>query len=657
MSYISTQGGGGPLGDELHTAADYNFEIQSAYSIRVQSTDPFGLSVEGVLTITINDVNETPTEFALSNDTVAEDVAIGTVVGMLSTTDPDTGDTHTYSLVAGEGDADNAAFMVVGDELQTAVTLDFETQATYSVRVQSMDAGGLSVEQVLTINVTDVNEAPTAIALSSSTVAEAEPVGTVVGILTSADQDAGETFTYSLVAGDGDADNASFTISGDEVKTAEVFDMAAKDSYSIRVESMDANGLTFEQTLTITISEANVAPTALSLSATTVDENSAAGTVVGMFSTTDANAADTHTYELVAGDGDADNASFIINGDELLTAAPIDFEMQDSYSVRVRSTDPLGLSVEEMLTVTVNDLNEAPTALMLSNDTVVETSPIGTLVGMFSTSDPDSGDSFTYSLVAGDGDTDNATFTIDGNQLKTAELCDCGINITYSIRVQTMDQDGLTVEQTFTIAAIPPNVAPTAIALSDSTIDENEAPGATVGSLTTTDANASDTHTYELVAGEGDTDNALFSIAVDQLFADSSFDFESQDTYSIRVQSTDPFGLSIAQVMTITVNDVNEAPTAITLSNDTVVETVPVGTVVGTLGTVDPDSVNSHTYSLVAGEGDTDNASIAIVGNELQTAAAFDFATQSSYTIRVRSTDQDGAFFESIFTIFISEVV
>ncbi|HUG67769.1 MAG TPA: hypothetical protein VMM76_08450 [Pirellulaceae bacterium] len=59
------------------------------------------------------------------------------------------------------------------------------------------------------------------------------------------------------------------------------------------------------------------------------------------------------------------------------------------------------------------------------------------------------------------------------------------------------------------------------------------------------DANTDDTHTYELVTGEGDTNNALFSIAVDQLMADASFDFESQDAYSVRIRSTDSGGLTV----------------------------------------------------------------------------------------------------------------
>ena len=82
-----------------------------------------------------------------------------------------------------------------------------------------------------------------------------------------------------------------------------------------------------------------------------VVENSAIGSSVGSFSATDPDAGDTFTYTLVDGDGGADNASFTISGDSLRTAAVFDYEVKNSYSIRVRSTDPGGLSVEKVFTI------------------------------------------------------------------------------------------------------------------------------------------------------------------------------------------------------------------------------------------------------------------------------------------------------------------
>ena len=80
----------------------------------------------------------------------------------LTQTDPDTEDTFTYQLVAGAGDTDNAAFTIVEDQLQINSSPDFETQSSYSIRVQTTDAEGESYSENLTININDVNEDTTA---------------------------------------------------------------------------------------------------------------------------------------------------------------------------------------------------------------------------------------------------------------------------------------------------------------------------------------------------------------------------------------------------------------------------------------------------------------------------------------------------------------
>ncbi|MBO1346178.1 MAG: hypothetical protein EBE86_001675 [Hormoscilla sp. GUM202] len=103
--------------------------------------------------------NAAPTDINLSNNSIDENVA-DFVIGTFSTTDPDTGDTFTYQLVAGTGDTDNAAFTIVGDQLQINSSPDFETQSSYSIRVQTTDAGGESYSENFTINVNEDTTAP-----------------------------------------------------------------------------------------------------------------------------------------------------------------------------------------------------------------------------------------------------------------------------------------------------------------------------------------------------------------------------------------------------------------------------------------------------------------------------------------------------------------
>ncbi|MBC6477213.1 MAG: hypothetical protein GDA56_04900 [Hormoscilla sp. GM7CHS1pb] len=643
-------------GDQLRINSSPDFETQSSYSILVQSTDPGGLSYSENLTININNVNEGPTDIDLSNNSIDENVAPNTVVGTFSTTDPDTGDTFTYQLVAGTGDTDNSAFTIDGDQLRINSSPDFETQSSYSILVQSTDPGGLSYSENLTININNVNEGPTDIDLSNNSIDENVAPNTVVGTFSTTDPDTGDTFTYQLVAGTGDTDNSAFTIDGDQLRINSSPDFETQSSYSILVQSTDPGGLSYSENLTININNVNEGPTDIDLSNNSIDENVAPNTVVGTFSTTDPDTGDTFTYQLVAGTGDTDNSAFTIDGDQLRINSSPDFETQSSYSILVQSTDPGGLSYSENLTININNVNEGPTDIDLSNNSIDENVAPNTVVGTFSTTDPDTGDTFTYQLVAGTGDTDNSAFTIDGDQLRINSSPDFETQSSYSILVQSTDPGGLSYSENLTININNVNEGPTDIDLSNNSIDENVAPNTVVGTFSTTDPDTGDTFTYQLVAGTGDTDNSAFTIDGDQLRINSSPDFETQSSYSILVQSTDPGGLSYSENLTININNVNEGPTDIDLSNNSIDENVAPNTVVGTFSTTDPDTGDTFTYQLVAGTGDTDNSAFTIDGDQLRINSSPDFETQSSYSILVQSTDPGGLSYSENLTININNV-
>ena len=101
---------------------------------------------------------------------------------------------------------------------------------------------------------------------------------------------------------------------------------------------------------------------------------------------------------------------------------------------------------------------------------------------------------------------------------------------------------------------------------------------------------------------------------------------------------------------------VNYGPTAVALSQSSIVESAASGAVVGTFSATDANGANdTYTYALVSGTGSADNASFTIVGNSIRTASALDFETKSSYSIRVRVTDQGGLTFEQVFTVVVLE--
>jgi len=96
-----------------------------------------------------------PTDILLSNNVVPELQPPGTIIGVLSTLDPDS-ETHEYSLVAGEGDADNDQFTIFGSLLLSSSVFDYQLQNTLSLRISSTDENFESVEKVFEIQVSSL---------------------------------------------------------------------------------------------------------------------------------------------------------------------------------------------------------------------------------------------------------------------------------------------------------------------------------------------------------------------------------------------------------------------------------------------------------------------------------------------------------------------
>jgi hypothetical protein len=517
-------------------------------------------AVVGIITDNDND-NETPgnlapTDLALSATTVNENVAPNTVIGTFSSTDPDTGNSFTYSLVVGTGDTDNSAFSIVGNQLQINNSPDFETKNSYSIRVKTTDQGGLGFEKVLVITVNDVNEtpgnqAPTDLALSATTVNENVAPNTVIGTFSSTDPDTGNSFTYSLVAGTGDTDNTAFSIVGNQLQINNSPDFETKNSYSIRVKTTDQGGLGFEKVLVITVNDlnetpGNLAPTDLALSATTVNENVAPNTVIGTFSSTDPDTGNSFIYSLIAGTGDTDNTAFSIVGNQLQINNSPDFETKNSYSIRVKTTDQGGLSFEKVLVITVNDLNEtpgnlAPTAVIFQN-AVTELAENVDVTPEFKVADL---------LIEDDGlGTNNLSLTGRDRErflIQNSALFYVGFapnfeaQNSYEVTVNVDDPTvGVTPDltQTLTLNITDVNEAPTALILANSTkaIAENSdtSQGVKVADIQISD-DALGTNSLSLLGN----DQSSFQIRGRELFFIGKADFEAQSLYNLTVAVTD----------------------------------------------------------------------------------------------------------------------
>ena len=260
--------------------------------------------------------------------------------------------------------------------------------------------------------------------------------------------------------------------------------------------------------------------------------------------------------------------------------------------------------------------NRTPNGTTLSNNVFFANQPGDLLVGTLKPidyDDPNQEGSYSYDLVDGPGSTDNGKFNLTGNKLETGRLIPEG---NFSIRIRITDSnsafaenifqlkallngnsdndsDGLTLDQEKIHSTNPnladtdgdsysdlmevnfgsdpndpssvPNQAPHGLQLSENKTWENQIIGITIGTFSTSDSDANDSHSYAFIEGNGSTDNSLFSVDANGTLKTSSvLDFETSPILSIRVKATDLANESIEKVFPIQVLNVS-VPIADTL--------------------------------------------------------------------------------------------
>ena len=188
----------------------------------------------------------------LTGGTVAENAARGTVVGTVHGVDGLPGAVLTYALLNDAGgrfaiDANTGVITVADGSL-----LDFEAAAAHGISVKVTDQTGQSFTKTFTINVTNVNEAPTNETLSGGSVLGGSANGTVVGTVQGTDPDAGSVLTYSLIDNAGGA----FAINANTgVITVADGSKLNPGSAAVTVRVTDQSGLSFDKTFGIAIDD------------------------------------------------------------------------------------------------------------------------------------------------------------------------------------------------------------------------------------------------------------------------------------------------------------------------------------------------------------------------------------------------------------------
>ncbi len=461
------------------TVTGYNLKDRSgqtvaegtSYAVRVRArtAEGWGAWSDAAEATTTGSVpapaNQAPA-FAAATATVsvAENTAANTNIGSpVKAADPD-GDTLTYTLGTTADDGHFAIDSATG-QLRTKGALDYEGKSSYSVTVTATDGGGLSASIAVTINVTNVNEAPAFAAASVAlTVAENTAANTNIGSpVKAADPDDGDTLIYTLGTTADDGHFAIDSASG-QLQTKGALDYEGKASYSVTVTATDGGGLSASIQVTITVTDVadtppgqpaapeiiNVKETSFRITWTAPAEGSSPITGYGI------------QYKLTSAEDSvyADvkpTPTGIGTGYNLVNRNGQTVAEGTSYAVRVRArnTEGWGPWSAAAFAATVGaapaPINQAPafaaaTATVSVTENIAANTNIGSPV---KAADPD-GDTLTYTL----GTTaDDGHFAIDSatGQLQTQGALDYEGKSSYSVTVTATDGGGLSASIQVTI--------------------------------------------------------------------------------------------------------------------------------------------------------------------------------------------------------------
>ncbi|WP_350333054.1 cadherin domain-containing protein [Coralliovum pocilloporae] len=633
---------------KLKDGVTLDHETASTVDVSVTVTDVSGSSITETFSVSVTDVNEGPTDIDITGTTIAEN-ADGAVVGTLSTTDEDVGDTHSYTL-------SDSRFEVVTDadgdpvlKLKDGVSLDHETESSVTVTVTADDGNGGTYSEDITVNVSDVNEAVTAVDSTATTSENTD----VSGSVSASDLD-GDALSYSLVSGPAEG---SVTVNPDGSYSfdpgADFDDLAVGETREVRFtfEADDGRGSTDQGEMVITVTGTNDGPTDISISNATINEN-ADGAVVGTLSSSDLDTSDTHTYTVSDSrfEIDTSGASPVL---KLKDGVSLDHEAEGgSVTVSVTTDDGNGGTYSENITVNVSDVNDGPTDINISGNTVAENAA-GVTVGTLSTVDQDSGDTHSYTVS-------DSRFEVDTSGASPVLKLKDGVSLDHeteggsvTVSVTTDDGNGGTYSENITVNVSDVNDGPTDINISGNTIAENAA-GATVGTLSTVDQDSGDTHSYTVSDSRFEIDTSGASPVL-KLKDGVSLDHEAEGgSVTVSVTTDDGNGGTYSENITVNVSDVNEGPTDINISGNTIAENAD-GAVVGTLSTVDQDSGDTHTYTVSDSrfEVDTSGASPVL---KLKDGVSLDHEAESSVTVSVTTDDGNGGTYSENITVNVSDV-
>ena len=650
-SWWNEDGANGKFGINVTSGAvtvakPLNYEEQNVYKMQARVTDADGLWYLVDYTVNILDINEPPAALTLSGSSVVEN-KIGAVVGTLSAIDPE-GSLVTFTVGGDLFRIDVTGVGAGSASLVTRVALKADGPtgvSSVNVSVTASDPQGLNFTKTFTIAVINVNDPPSDIRLlqlNGPEAVSAFPENLLLGeniarvIATDPEND---PYQCGVVSG------TSFDIFYDGetnflrlVKPVN-YETERTITVGIRCADIPADGsnsaASLVRQMVLSILDVNEGPAYLNFTLTRIPVENvkpvtplSVGTIVAKDYDANTSAPLKFTISSPA------NGVFAIANDEicnyivpsgmactvsLLQVQALDYEASTppgQQSVVIRAQDELGEWQEYTVIVPVVNVNEPPLDVVFSpsaNPFVIEGSPDNTVITTITASDPDIGDTHTFTLIDNGNGAVKLGDILRRNAVISVVLLVANSTmfdfesrpiVSFSLRVTDSGNLSVILQKTIEVRDRPMDITSNTSTISEATIVKRQR----VAVLTLQNYDVADTISWFLAAASLDNqnnNNDLFTIRdiglgkgvgpQAELYLAKPLDYDaSLKTLIVSVGVSFMSGrLPVNKRLTFQVTDVNEAPVfaAASFAPAPIAPGTPAGTVILSALAKDPEGL------------------------------------------------------------------
>jgi hypothetical protein len=626
----------------------------NAINLVVRVTDNGSPVMWSQATITINitaNTNQAPVINNQSFSTI-QGSSNGTLVGTVVATDPNAGQTLSFSITG--GNTNNVFAIVAATGVITVANTSAMNTGVINLTVRATDNGSPVMWSQATVSITVTaagGNLPPVVVNQSFSCAANPPNGTNIGIMIATDPNPEQTLRYNITGGN--TNNAFYILSATGM--IRVASSSAVNpgvfNLTVRVTDNGSPAMWSEATATVTVGGGSNLPPIITNQSFSIVANPPGGTQVGTVVATDPNAGQTISFSITS--GNTNNAFNISPSSGLITVGNSSAVNPGVFDLSVRATDNGSPVMWSQATVSITVTAAANQAPVINNQSfnTIQGSSNGTVVGTVVATDPNAGQTLSFSITGGNTNNVFAIVAATGviTVANTSAMNTGVINLT--VRATDNGSPVMWSQATvsITVTAAGGNLPPVVVNQSFSSAP-NPSNHTNIGIMIATDPNPGQTLRYNITGGN--TNNAFYILSSSGMIRVANSSAVNPGVFNLTVRVTDNGSPVMWSEATATITVAGNQPPVITNQSFSIAANPPGGTQVGTVVATDPNAGQTISFSITS--GNTNNAFNISPSSGLITVGNSSAVNPGVFTLTVRATDNGSPVMWSQATVSIT---